>query len=53
MSVEKLRVTKTGALVHQDKSRGVPAYCLGGVRHKGGMTLIKALEWNVGNLSFR
>jgi hypothetical protein len=27
----------------QDKSRGEPVYCLGGVRHKGGMNLNQAL----------
>jgi len=32
----------------QDKSRGEPVYCLGGVRHKGGVNLIQALVWNVG-----
>lgn len=32
----------------RDKSRGGPVYCLGGARHKGGVTLIQALVWNVG-----
>jgi hypothetical protein len=32
----------------QDKSKGGPAYCLGGVRHKGSANLIQALVWNVG-----
>jgi hypothetical protein len=32
----------------QDKSRGEPVYCLGGVRHKGGVNLSQALVWNVG-----
>ncbi len=27
---------------------GRPAYCLSGVRHKDGVTLIEALVWNVG-----
>ena len=26
-----------------------PVYCLNGVRHTGGMKLIQALVWNVGN----
>jgi hypothetical protein len=33
----------------QDKSRRQSAYCLDGVRHRGGMKLIQALVWNVGN----
>jgi len=32
----------------QDRSRGEPVYCLGGVRHKGGVNLSQALVWNVG-----
>jgi hypothetical protein len=32
----------------QDKSRGEPVYCLGGVRHKGGVNLNQALVWNAG-----
>jgi hypothetical protein len=28
--------------------QGKPAYCLSGVRHKDGVTLIQALVWNVG-----
>jgi len=30
------------------KSPGGPVYCLGDVRHKGGMNLNQALVWNVG-----
>ena len=33
----------------QDKSRRRPVYCLGGVRHKGGMNLVQAFVWNVGS----
>ncbi len=33
----------------QDKSRRQSAYCLGDVRHRGGMNLIQAFVWNVGN----
>ncbi len=40
---------KTGRLaLLQDKSRREPVYCLGGVRHKGGVTLNQASVWNVG-----
>jgi len=28
--------------------QGKPVYCLSGVRHKDGVTLIQALVWNVG-----
>ena len=28
--------------------QGKPVYCLSGVRHKDGVTLIQALMWNVG-----
>ena len=28
--------------------QGKPAYCLSGVRHRSGVTLIQALVWNVG-----
>jgi hypothetical protein len=28
--------------------QGEPVYCLGGVRHKGGVNLIQAFVWNVG-----
>ena len=29
-------------------AQGEPVYCLSGVRHKDGVTLIQALVWNVG-----
>jgi hypothetical protein len=29
--------------------QGIPVYCLNGVRYRGGMNLIQALVWNVGN----
>jgi len=32
----------------QDRSRGDPVYCLGGIRHKGGVNLSQALVWNAG-----
>jgi hypothetical protein len=32
----------------QDKSRGEPVYCLGGVRHRGGVPLNQASVWNAG-----
>ena len=35
----------------QDKSRGEPVYCLGGVRHKGGVNLSQSLVWNAGTCS--
>jgi hypothetical protein len=40
---------KTGVTAcPQDKHRGKPAYCLCGVRHKGGTTLNQALVRNEG-----
>ena len=40
---------ETGVLtLSQDKVQRVPAYCLDGVRHAGGVNLIQALVWNVG-----
>jgi hypothetical protein len=33
--------------------QGKPAYCLSGVRHKDGVTLIQALMWNVGTFASR
>ena len=32
----------------QDRSRGEPVYCLGGIRHKGGVNLSQAPVWNAG-----
>jgi hypothetical protein len=29
-------------------AQGEPVYCLGGVRHKGGVNLIQAFAWNLG-----
>ena len=37
-----------GLMELQDKSKRRPAYCLGGVRHKGGVNLNQALVWNAG-----
>jgi hypothetical protein len=31
------------------QTQGEPAYCLGGVRHKGGVNLIQAFVRNAGN----
>jgi len=40
---------ETGRLtLLQDKSRGEPVYCLGGVRHRGGANLNQASVRNVG-----
>jgi len=40
---------ETGVLtLSQEKIQRVPAYCLDGVRHAGGVNLIQALVWNVG-----
>ena len=33
--------------------QGKPVYCLSGVRHKDGVTLIQALVWNVGTFAPR
>jgi len=40
--------SKLGAIVTPGLAQGGPVYCLGGVRHKGGMTLIQAFAWNLG-----
>ena len=40
--------SKRGLAERRDQFRGTPAYCLSGVRHKDGVTLIQALVWNVG-----
>ena len=45
---EKNDVKIGGLLVLQEELGGCPADCPGGVRHKGGVTLIQALVWNVG-----
>ena len=37
-----------GAIVTPRLAQGKPVYCLGGVRHKGGVNLIRAFAWNVG-----
>ncbi len=37
-----------GESLTRDEFGGRPAYCPGGVRHEGGVTLIQALVWNVG-----
>ena len=40
---------KTGGLsILQDKSRGKPVYCLGGIRHRSSANLIRAFVRNVG-----
>jgi len=40
--------SKLGANTTPGKVQGKPVYCLGGVRHKGGVNLIQALVWNAG-----
>ena len=37
-----------GAIVTPGRAQGEPVYCLGGVRHKGGVNLIQAFAWNLG-----
>jgi hypothetical protein len=32
----------------RDRAQGKPAYCLGGVRPEGGVSLVRAALWNVG-----
>jgi hypothetical protein len=41
-------MSKLGAVVTPGQAQGKPVYCLGGIRHKGGVTLYQALVWNVG-----
>jgi hypothetical protein len=40
--------SKLGALRTPGQVQGEPVYCLGGVRHKGGVNLIQAFVRNVG-----
>lgn len=45
---------RTGeVMLLRDKSGGLPADCPGGARHRGGVSLIRALMLNCGNLSPR
>ena len=37
-----------GAIVTPGLAQEKPVYCLGGVRHKGGVNLIQAFAWNLG-----
>jgi hypothetical protein len=37
-----------GKSLTRDKLRGHLAYCLSGIRHKGGMICKEALSWNLG-----
>ena len=49
MRCRKLRMTsKLVAYITPGQIQGIPAYCLGGFRHKGGVNLIQALLRNVG-----
>ncbi len=49
MRCRKLRATsKLVAIVTPGSVQGIPVYCLGGTRHKGGENLIQALLRNVG-----
>ena len=40
--------SKLEAFITPGGVQGEPAYCLGGVRHRGSVTLNQALVWNVG-----
>ena len=40
--------SKLGGYSDSGLAQGEPVYGLGGVRHKGGVTLIQALAWNLG-----
>ena len=40
--------SKLEALITPGQAQEEPAYCLGGVRRKGGMNLNQALVWNGG-----
>jgi hypothetical protein len=49
MRCRKMQVaSKLGASRTPGRVQGEPVYCLGGARHKGGVTLIQALVLNVG-----
>lgn len=41
-------VSKPGRVVGPEEVQGEPATCLGGTRHRGGVTVDQALVWNVG-----
>jgi hypothetical protein len=40
-----------GPILTPGQAQEEPAYCLGGVLHKGGVTLIQALRRNVGSFA--
>jgi hypothetical protein len=40
--------SKLGANTTPGEVQEEPVYCVGGVRHKGGVNLIQALVWNAG-----
>jgi hypothetical protein len=42
-------MSKLAAYETPEQVREKPVYCPGGVRHKGGMTLIQAFVWNMGS----
>ena len=47
--VSKIEMTsKLVASRTPGSTQGIPVYCLSGVRHKDGVTLIQALVWNGG-----
>ncbi len=46
---KKLNDVKTGDFLDARISLGETCYCPGGIRHRGGMTLIQALVGNVGS----
>jgi hypothetical protein len=48
VSKQSRRRQNWGAIVTPGLAQGKPVYCLGGVRHKGGVNLIQAFAWNLG-----
>ena len=46
---EKVNDVKTGfSCIDPGQVQGESAYCLSGIRHRGGASLIQALVWNLG-----
>jgi hypothetical protein len=41
-------MSKPGRVVGPGKAQGESAACLGGIRHRGGVTVDQAFVWNVG-----
>jgi hypothetical protein len=42
------KTSKPGGVSIPGQAQRMPADCLSGVRHKGGVTLVQAFRWNVG-----